>query len=51
MNILSLPKKRGPSTALFKYESAKQDWIEEHPNATPQQYEQAMQELARQFNV
>ena len=33
------------------FERAKQHWIANHPNATPAEYEAAMQRLARKFGV
>jgi hypothetical protein len=31
------------------YEAEKQDWIAKHPEATPQEYEQAMREIAKRI--
>ena len=32
-----------------QYEAAKQDWIWNHPDATPQEYEQAITKLAQKL--
>lgn len=34
-----------------RYESLKAQWIATHPNATPQQYQQAMQRIAKVCKV
>ena len=33
------------------YEAAKRAWIEEHPGATPEQYEAAMRAIAKRYGV
>jgi hypothetical protein len=34
-----------------QYEFYKQEWIAKHPNATPLQYQKAMQEIARKLGI
>jgi hypothetical protein len=33
------------------YEQLKANWIRKHPNATPQQYQTAMQKLAKKLGI
>lgn len=33
------------------YEAAKRAWIAAHPDATPEQYDAAMREIARRYGV
>lgn len=33
------------------YENIKKLWIETHPQATPEEYEAAIKEIARQLNI
>lgn len=33
------------------YELMKQEWIAKHPNATHEQYQQAMREIAKRLGV
>ena len=37
--------------SLSQYEFLKQEWIKNHPNATPQEYQKAMQSIARKCGV
>jgi hypothetical protein len=34
-----------------QYEQLKREWIEKHPNATPAQYQKAMQVIARKCGI
>lgn len=36
---------------LKSYEAAKRRWIDEHPDATPAEYQAAMKRLAEKFVV
>lgn len=38
-------------TASQRYEAAKVVWIATHPDATPEQYQAAMRELARRVGL
>lgn len=40
-----------PPSGLFSYESEKQSWISAHPEATPAEYERAMQRIAKRCEV
>jgi len=33
------------------YELMKQEWIAKHPNASPREYEQAMNEIAKKAGI
>lgn len=33
------------------YEAAKKEWAESHPDATPEEYQRAMTEIARRLGV
>lgn len=33
------------------YQLAKNEWVKQHPEATPEQYEEAMKALARNFGI
>lgn len=34
-----------------QYEQLKQEWIAKHPNSTPEQYQKAMQAIARKCGI
>ena len=41
----------GRDRKLLDYEWFKLRWVREHPNATPEQYQGAMTEIARRLGV
>jgi len=47
--ILGLP--RTPPYDWSTYERRKQEWIRDHPNATSDEYEDAMRDIARQCGL
>ena len=51
MTTLHLPSKLPKPSSIQKYEQAKQAWAMLNPEATPQQYQKAMTDLARRFGV
>lgn len=44
-------KSRQFGEALAEYERFKQEFREKHPDATPQEYEQAMRKKARELDI
>ncbi len=38
-------------SAYQLYQAAKQAWVNAHPGATPEQYEQAMRQLADAYGI
>jgi len=43
--------KPSETNRLLDYEWLKARWIREHPNSTPEEYERAMQEIAKRLGV
>jgi hypothetical protein len=37
--------------SIYRYEYLKAQWIKDHPEATPQQYQQAMQRIAKACRI
>lgn len=46
---LAMPK--ASSSPAQRYEAGKQAYAAKHPNATPEQYEQAMRDIARKAGI